>query len=433
MYEDYDQSSMTKIFRDSQRVPRVLIHEHDVVSAAGTAQLAAQEYLGRFRSLVGAKAEELASLSLPPESDPLDAGVEYQFLTETPQFDTTTVSYYQTYFGLPVWEAGLSVHMKQAPFRIISALATGHPDIQVAKPSPKALARLKKLNAATLAKLLGIAGERTGFKVKSLRVQRQRLMIYRYEESKRGLPSEQAIGEDGKRLVSGTLLPLPPVGRGIAEGRHYVVAAVYFRLDSRQFGSVNWLALVEAETLSILYLRALVDDVCGLVFQADPMTLAGAPPPSANNGALNPLRSSVPLQELDAPVTGTYAFSGSILRIKDIDKPIIAPPTEPGGTDFNYQARTDDFAAVNAYYHCDRFFRLVGALGFPRSSHFGRTTVPLSVDHRVRLLTPDVIESNAHVNGDANGLLNVEFALADKADTANPIGIACDWRVDVAV
>jgi hypothetical protein len=165
------------------------------------------------------------------------------------------------------------------------------------------------------------------------------------------------------------------------------------------------------------------------VFQADPMTLAGGPPPSANNGALNPLRSSVPLQELDAPVTGTYALSGSIIRIKDIDKPIIAPPTEPGGTDFNYQARTDDFAAVNAYYHCDRFFRLVGDLGFPRSSYFGRTTFPLSVDHRGRFLTPDGIEVNAHVNGDANGLLNVEFALADKADTANPIGIACDWRV----
>jgi hypothetical protein len=253
MYEEFDQSSRTKIVRDSQRITRALLHEQHVVSAARTAQLAAQEYLGRFRDLVGAKVEELVSLSLPPESNPIDAGVEYRFLTEKPQFDTTTVSYCQTFFGLPVWEAGLAVHMKQAPFRIVSTQATGHPDIQVDKPSSKTLARLKKLNAQTLAKLLGIASKQTAFNAKSLRVQRQRLMIYRYEASKRVLPPEPTIGDAEKRLVSTyPMLPLTPVSRGITEGRHYVVAAAYFRLDSRQFGILHWVALVEAETLSVL-------------------------------------------------------------------------------------------------------------------------------------------------------------------------------------
>src|SRR5262245_18669432 len=168
MYEEFDESFQTKIVLDSHRVPRVLIHERHVVSGASTAQLAAQEYLGRYRDLVGANAEELANLSLPPESEPVDTGIEYRFFNEKRQFDMITVSYYQTVFGLPVWEAGIAVHMKQAPFRIVCAHTSRHLEIQVAKPSMEALARLRKLDAPTLTELLGIADRRTAFNVKAL-------------------------------------------------------------------------------------------------------------------------------------------------------------------------------------------------------------------------------------------------------------------------
>ena len=33
------------------------------------------------------------------------------------------------------------------------------------------------------------------------------------------------------------------------------------------------------------------------------------------------------------------------------------------------------------------------------------------------------------VSGDGDGIANVDYELADLADTANPIGIAADWRV----
>lgn len=135
MFEEFDEASRTKIIRDSQRIPRDLRHEQPVVSTARTAQLAAKEYLGKFRALIGAKAEELENLSFPPESDPIDAGAEYRFLAEKPQFDTTAVSYYQTFFGLPVWEAGLAVYMKQAPFRIVGAQTTRHPGYQTLRES----------------------------------------------------------------------------------------------------------------------------------------------------------------------------------------------------------------------------------------------------------------------------------------------------------
>ena len=437
MIEEFDRSSGTKIIRDSQGVARDLSHEPLVVSRAGTAQLAAQEYLRSFGGLLGANAEELENLSLPPESDPIDAGVEFRLLIEKSQFDTTTVSYYQTFFGLPVWEAGLTVHMKQAPFRIVGAHSTGHPDLQVTKLSAKALARLKKLNAPALAKLLGVAGKRTEFNAGSLKVLHQRLMICRYEKSQRVVVPEQEIGEDGKRSVSDDPMPpLPPVAREIAEGRHYVVAAVDFRLGSRRFGIIPWVALVEAETLSVLYLRALIDSVTGLVFQADPMTLAGGPLPTADNGKLNLRRSSVTLQGLKNPdKSGNRSLSGEIIKLENFSPPGILPPTQPTGISFDYQARTDDFAAVNAYYHCDRFFRLLEDLGFPRASYFKATSFPLPVDHRGSIGTTDGsgIEVNAKTEGKATktgGLESVRFALADvRKPPVGPIGIACDWRV----
>ena len=58
----------------------------------------------------------------------MDAGSEFRIHTEKQQFDTTTVAYDQTYFGLPVWEASVAVHVKHDPYRVVSASSTRHPD-----------------------------------------------------------------------------------------------------------------------------------------------------------------------------------------------------------------------------------------------------------------------------------------------------------------
>jgi hypothetical protein len=72
-------------------------------------------------------------------------------------------------------------------------------------------------------------------------------MIYRYAGSERVVVPEQEAGADGKRLPSNDpMLPLPPMARGIEEGQHYVVSALDFRLDARGFGTIPWVALVEA-------------------------------------------------------------------------------------------------------------------------------------------------------------------------------------------
>jgi zinc metalloprotease ZmpB len=431
MLEKFYQPLQTKVRLDSQQVPRDLIHERHFVSDARTARHAAKDYLGKFRHLIGTKAEEFNNLDRRPERDVTDAGVEYRFHAEKPQFGATTVAYYQTVFGLPVWEAGLAVHMKHKPFRVIGAQTTRHPEIRIKKPSAKAIERLKKLDATQLTELLGMDRGKAAFDAKSLRILRRRLMIYRYEKSKRVVQPQRRNGKAQKG--SAPTLPLLPVKRSIADGHHYVVAAIDFRTVSPSSEALHWVALIEAETLSVLYLRALVDHVCGLVFKADPVTLADGPAASANNKALNPLRSSVALQGLHAPRGGKQSLTGNNVKIRDFEAPTAEPPVEPVRAGFNYPARTNQFAAVNAYYHCDRFFRLIEDLGFPRVSYFKATKFPVPVDHRGHVDTPNGREINARCNGNTTadgGLLNVRFALADLRYTKDhPLGLACDWRV----
>ena len=102
----------------------------------------------------------------------------------------------------------------------------------------------------------------------------------------------------------------------------------------------------------MLYLRALVLSVNGQVFKHDPITISGESghTPNQDNIILNSYRTSEVLENLNAPVVGTQHSNGSRVTVVDLELPTIAPPTNPIGVDFNYVPRTNDFAAVNAYY-----------------------------------------------------------------------------------
>ena len=88
---------------------------------AGTALVAAREYLEKFGGVLGIAPSELSNFGLPAETSPVDAGVEYRFDQEKPQFDTTTIVLAQTYFGLPVWEAPDLI--------LVSQCCDGHPEL----------------------------------------------------------------------------------------------------------------------------------------------------------------------------------------------------------------------------------------------------------------------------------------------------------------
>jgi zinc metalloprotease ZmpB len=430
MYEEFDGRTRTKIVRDADGIARVLSHgDRHIAVKAATPQLAANDYLKRYGHLFGLKQQHLKNLTRGVVQDPTGAGVDYRFLREKSQFDVTTVAFDQTRFGLAVWEAGISVTMKHNPLRVIGARSTLHDKLDVKRPSETHVERAKAIDVETLAKCLGLAGVvRRGV---PLAINAQKFMIFRYREATRRRAITPA--KRGGQPSSGhPTLPLPPVHASIRDGKHYVVRAVYFSFDFPPVRPLHWVALIEVETSSVLLAYPFIANVMGWVFKADPATLGG-PTADAGNAALNRWRTPVKLEGLAAPVDGTQALSGAHVTVADVSTPKVTPPTRPAGKDFKYHARSNDFAAVNAYYNVDRIFRLVEDLGFAIADYFPGTTFPSPVDHRGHFdkNRPRGNEINAHCAGNASGtgIDYTIFALANTDDQKNPIGIAGDWRI----
>ncbi|MFZ3360014.1 MAG: hypothetical protein WA177_14745, partial [Xanthobacteraceae bacterium] len=401
-----------------------------VTTTASTPRLAAKDYLRRYGQTFGVRRQHLKNLLQPVRHRPTDADVEYRLEAEKRQFDLSTVVFHQTYLGLPIWEAGLSVTIKHRPLRVIGARSTLHPKLNLKRPSAALAAKLKALDVATLARHLGLAG--TIGRDAPLKINDTRLMIYQHDGARRGQNAAQTH-RHGRAFRSGApTLPLPRVHSTIRDGAHYVVRAVYFSFDFPPVRPLHWVALIEIETGSVLLLRPFVDNVTGLVFPADPATLGG-PTADAGNAVLNRFRSPVTLAGLAAPANGRQALRGKRVRVADVVAPVIAPPTKPVGRSFAFNARSDDFAAVNAYYNCDRVFRLVEDLGFSLADYFPNTKFPSRVDHRGHYskTQPLGIEINAHCAADKSGtgIAYTTFSRADTRNTRQPIGIAGDYRI----
>ena len=393
--------------------------------------------------------------------DPQPAGLEYRFGEEKPSFDTTTYAYAQTFLNVPVWGAGITTTLKQAPTRAIAATDSSAREVDAKMPSQHAIDRYGTLFAAgektdaprvrgkatppeagaddsLLHRILGPdAMAAAGAANAAPRLIRGRFHVYRYAAASRFSDSPaRAVrsGFDTEADASPALphsertLPLPPLNERIEDGRWYLVAELVIRLP-HEGSRMNWRMLVEVETDSVLYLRALSSGVNGLVFTHDPITSTGTPTntPNQGNAVLNPYRTDVELPNLNAPVNGTQALAGTWAALANTSAPNIAAPTQPAGANFAFNVRTNEFAAVNAYYHVDRFFRLVADLGFPLTGaggYFDGTAFPVEVDHRGLGNT-----INAQCVGDGDGIDYTQYALADNSDTTNPIGIATDWRV----
>ena len=419
-------------------------------------------------------------LSIAPESlrslgqrvtyvDPQKKDIEYCLSEEKTFFDTTTYAFCQTYLNTPVWCAGITATLKDNPARVISATNTSASGIDAKMPSARNINRYRRLFAIgekvddsllesnskpskasesagskLLADILGEAAKAAkgqDDQTTSPKLIRGRFFVYRYDPEKRTADHPHPIFDEAEKDSSSSLvqhsddssptLPLSPVPKTIQAEHWYLVAELIVRLPYNG-RPMNWRMLVEVKTNAILYLRSLTSGVSGLVFPTDPITATGDPAnsPAANNATLNPIRRRVELQGLTAPAPGDdQALTGEFVQISDFELATAVPPTEAIGSNFDYAARTNDFAAVNAYYHCDRFFRLVEDLGFNISNYFDGTDFPVPVDHRGRFLSADGIELNASLSGDGDGIANVDFELADLTDTANPLGLAADWRV----
>lgn len=477
MPTEYDPILKATVFHDDASRLRSVTHLDEYPEMAGvTAAQAAHDYLAAMIGAFDLAATNTGNATQPLSYfDPEPRDLEFRLRDQKSQFDTATVVFNQTFLNLPVWEAGVTVTLKQAPWRAVASTNTTEQGVDAPMPSEQTIARwlalfdtaeksdvpprlkLARSRAAAseaaakatrakakpldIGELLGSTGDAGNATsdggARQAKLIRGRFYVYRYDAKARLETHEH----QGKRASSddqplcGTPppfpFPIPPVPDKIRDGQWTVAAELIIRLPT-EGARMNWRLLVEVETGAILYLRALSSGVNGLVFTYDPITSTGVAgnTPNQNNATLNPLRDDVTLPNLNAPVGGVQSLSGSRATIADFSIPTVAAPTRPSGSDFDYDVRTNDFAAVNAYYHTDRFFQMVEGLGFALGTFFDGTAFPVEVDHRGKGTAANqgnII--NADCIGDGDGIDYTRYALADTADTGNPIGIATDWRV----
>lgn len=463
MNEQYRPDLRANIVVDDAGVVRqILHHDRRWFSEAQTPARAGLEYLREHADVLGIGRAELefahdrVSYRSPRAED-----TAFRLAEEKQQFDATTLAYAQTHLNIPVWRKGVTVRVKGNPTRVVASTNTALQEVSAALPPEEVIDRWQRMfdsidrrsvgedrpadaidrtvrnavglaaskEARSAAASASLARQATG-----IRVNRGRFYVYRYDPDERQSPRPKDV-KDSELEANESLptLPLPPVPSSIEPGGDYVVAELLFTFPVAGIPGLNWRALLEVETNAVLYLRALVSGVDGLVFTADPYTATGdlTNSPDQPNSVLNPLRTDVTLQNLSAPAAGVQSLTGTNVQIADDDAPAIAPPDEATGTDFDYNVRTDDFAAVCTYYHLDRLFETIEDLGFPLGTYFDGTAFPVRADHRASYSDPNGIERNAFCSGDAqgDGIGLVGYMLSDLTDTANPLGRAVDGYV----
>ena len=355
-----------------------------------------------------------------------DEDVYVRFLSEKSLMGTTSLRYTQVYDGLDIWDAGITVQIHEGRSHVLSSTSTLHLSPVFAAPVGEPRYVPESIDAEELRALLGV-GESLSLKVNEAAAS----YFYLYAAAKRfDLESshEETLGETrvGFRCPAATL-PLPRVPEEVREGVHYRVTEVLFTLELPGRGELNWRALVEAGSGSVLYLRAFVSCVSGMVFIRDPYTTTGDPSitPKSSGRVLDPLRTHVTLPGIRLPANplAKVTLDGEFVRLFDYGAPPIPPPEVDFPGDFSFPVRTDDFSAVNAYFHCDGMFRLMQEMGFNVRDCFDGTRFPVFVDHR-DLGETTLAETRGNVRG--NGVEAFRFALAKVGE---PVGLAVDVRV----
>ncbi len=444
LYRQIDGAGNTVLLRPAERSRPTI---------AQLPQQAAAEFLTTNAQHLGINASWLTGTSLAFDAElPLPDGdlISLVFEREKAHFRNTTVSFSQFWNGIPVWRSGMTVTMKQSPARIVGVQNSTYAQISVKRPTPQKIkaavtgkrglvARGMSLTEAPVMEVDARPITRSNGSVDDDRVRiiSDRVVVYRYDAARRFTderppPADPGLAQAAHHHSDQISFPvsLPDV-ESIEDGEFRLCREVILSAVTPPRGRIVWLALLDIETSRVLYIRPFTADVNGMVFVQDPISQGAAATPEDDQATLDPFRSSVTLLGLTAPAAGDdQALLGDNVQVNDFEPADVDPPTESVGSDFNYNARTNDFAAVNAYVHNDAFFRLVTDLGFDRDTYFGTTSFPLDVDHRGRFGSTDGIEINASCSGNGmSGIDNCDYELASTTDTANPIGIAVDNRV----
>ncbi len=427
------------------------------LSAAGSSDTAemrsAKSHLRALAGTLDIDMSKLAELDRDASFlEPVKADPSFRLADVKSFFDTTTYVYVQTHQNTPVWGAGITITVGDETGQPLSVVDTSASGVNAALPASRDIARYRKLfsagikgpGAATSSKQAlsaatgqlrdilgtGLTNYGKGKDQPMPELISGRFYVYQIDRARRQHDHPEAASaqpqpdSDPHEVDDLPTLPLPPLSAKSRDKSWQLVAELIIRLPFEGH-PMNWRLLVGVSTGEILYMRALTSHVNGLVFTYDPITSTGNTGNDAGqpNAVLNPLRDDVELLGLDPAVGGVQSLTGEFVQVTNVHNPNIAPPTQPTGTDFDFDVRTDQFSAVNAYYHQDRFFRLVQDLGFSLNSYFDGTSFPIDADHR-----GFGGANNAHCIGDGDGIDHTCYGLIDNTG-GNPVGNASEWSV----
>ena len=324
---------------------------------------------------------------------------ELRLLSNVEKFYNSYFFYSQTYFGLPIWNKGMIVEVITDNMEIrLSKSSVDHNHFNITAPEEGVINNYSNINSEELRSLLNVPQG-----VDIIINDSSSVCIYQY------IPNDRFMGELPYGVsLSGeySINSVPDAHTNIEENEYYIVRQVFFSLD------FHWRCLIEINSGSILLMEVFCSCVNGAIMDLDPVTQGTAPSTSFNvdvvtNSQLNPYAVNVALNNLNAPDSNGYQhlrgqYARVIDPVLDVNDPMLVypfpgnqltpapfPPKEQSPYIFNYDVRTEKFAAVNSYYHVDRFLSLMVDLGLqlkPSSlsqvAMLPNTDLPIRVDHR---------------------------------------------------
>lgn len=451
----FDESLAAQICEDECGGIRSISHPIGQVQRAATGPLeAAVDYLCKHRSRFRIRGDQLTK---PPGCasyrEPGICREQFRLLEDRHVFDSHTFFFAHTYLNIPVWNSGVKITVQDAPIRVVSAVNTTRHEVKASLPSDEMICKFRSLfpddlydpSCATdevsstpnpdaqkclLVNIIMNAIKacddtksddtesflRSGFDANQP-IARGRFYVYQYDKCNR---VDEGVRKELKCLGA----CLQPVSKQVTDENWYVVAEITFPFTTPNHDRANLRMLVEPDTGSVLYLGSLAAEVDGYALRLDPISMTGceALMHKQPNYRLNRYRDRVQLNNLAAPVGGCQHLAGKYVKLENVHSPPVDAPTKPSGDAFFYSVRTDDFAAVSAYFHTNQVFEVIESLGFPIHTYFKNTRFPIPVDHRGFRG-----ELKAHCVGDGRGGIgHVCYGLMEKSNVLGPLGRACD-------
>lgn len=407
------------VHRDPSGRIRSLSHVAEPFQPAGVAPLAprqlAEEYLREVAPHFQLEETALTTLAEKVDGRVRDEGVRLRWEREKRIGDVSVEQYAQTYRGLKVWNSSVAVRVHTGLAGVIGSesqvdpgIHAELPDLQTAPFAPE------RLSPETLRRALNVK-TRPDEPV----INHASLVVYQFVPEDRFTevdPSNAGFEEPAERL------PLPPLSGRHERSRYYVVTKVQFTLSTDQMPEMYWTALLDTESGEVLYVRPHTSGVNGSIFQIDPPT-QGCPTCTGATAAatLDLYATQLPLDGLMAGNPQTLV--GNYISVQQVVPPAYVPPTAPAGTDFLFSSTTTDFAAVNAYFHCDFLYRYLAGLGIDIATYFSGTTFPIPTDPRA---LGGSVNAQARGNATSNGMGSYVFGVVQSGFT---VGIATAARV----